>query len=409
MVSGAYMGRTSRLVFTSLLLLVFSGLGIWDPDGSAQVHKATFKGGASSTGWIDFDFYDGKQIFIPATINGHDTMVLLATGLPIPDIDKAFAAAVGLEPTESRKTEGTADHDTTNSIGGVQIQIGALTLPVTTASVVDLTALSEHIGHSLPVLLGDDAFKDLVVDIDFAHRRMAISDPSNVVKPAGAVEVPLIRVQNEHLVPVSIEGATPTQFELGLGNSGEILVYESYYLQHKLVEGRRTSRRLAAGTGGFVPETVATLGRVEFAGVELGEMPAAFIPSSLTGGVSKLISGDIGLPILARFRLIIDYSHDRLYAMPYAEAARTPFPKDRLGLTLNKQDAGFAVRFVAPNSPAQTAGFKIGDEVELIDGNSIQAWNETALTDLKYGRTGTNLAFTMKSGSVRQVKLADYF
>jgi hypothetical protein len=375
----------------------------------APAHRAIFKGAASSTGWIDFEFQDGKRIFIPAKINGHETEVQLATGLPISDIDKSFAASIGLHPKVDSKAPATGGDKAAGLIHGVQIQIGNMTLQDTTASSVDFAPLAKHIGHPLPLLLGDDAFNELAVDIDFAHHRIAFSKPANQVKPDGAVQLPLIRVEDMPLVPLSIEGAPPAQFELGIGNSGELLIYQSYYESHKLLEGRKTSKRLAAGTGGFIPETVATLNRAEFAGLTFGSMPAAFIPSSQSGTKSDVIAGDLGLPVLARFRLILDYSHNRVYALPYADPTRAPFAKDRLGLSLDKADTGFAVGFVAPDSPAQAAGFKVGDKITLIDGKPAAAWPGTSFADLRYGPNGTNLIFTLQGGAVRQVKLTDYF
>ncbi|MGA7381217.1 MAG: PDZ domain-containing protein [Terriglobales bacterium] len=163
------------------------------------------------------------------------------------------------------------------------------------------------------------------------------------------------------------------------------------------------------GHGGFIPETVATLTRAEFAGITFVNMPAALVPSIVAGTNSELIAGDIGLPVLTHFRLILDYSHERLYAVPYADAVRALFAKDRLGLALAKEDTEFAVEFVAPNSPAQAAGFKVGDKVTAIDRKSVQAWPGTSFADLRYGASGTDLAFTMKGGGTRQLKLADYF
>jgi hypothetical protein len=390
-------------------VLTFCALSASNAETTTSVHKAIFKDGASSTGWINFEFQDGKRIFIPARVNGHDTVVQLATGLPISDIDKTFASSIGLQPHVGSKASGTQGDNTSGLIHGLQIQIGGMTLQDTTASPVDFAPLAKHMGHPLPLLLGDDAFQELAVDIDFAHHRIAFSNPAIQAKPNGAVEVPLIRIEDIPLVPVSIEGAPPAQFELGLGNSGEALIYQSYYDSHYLLEGRRTSKRLAAGTGGFIVEPVATLRSAEFAGLTFGSMPAAFIPASQSGTKSNVIAGDLGLPVLARYRLIIDYSHDRLYAVPYADATRAPFAKDRLGLSLNREDAEFSVAFVAPDSPAQIAGFKVGDKISLIDGRPAQAWPETSFADLRYGAAGTRLSFTMKDGGVRQVKLADYF
>ena len=62
----------------------------------APVHKAVFNNGATSTGWIDFDFYGGNRIFFPAKVNGHDVVVLLDSGATISAIDKAFAAEIGV-------------------------------------------------------------------------------------------------------------------------------------------------------------------------------------------------------------------------------------------------------------------------------------------------------------------------
>ena len=120
-----------------------------------------------STGWIDFDFQDGKRIFIPAKVNGRNAGVLLATGLPIPDIDKSFAALLGLPLKPDSKSQVANGKNETEKISGLQIQIGNLTLPDTIASVVDFAPLEKRMGHSLPLLLGDAAFSDLVVDIDF--------------------------------------------------------------------------------------------------------------------------------------------------------------------------------------------------------------------------------------------------
>jgi hypothetical protein len=397
-----------KVVCTTALFFAFGMAGIGNAADAALGQAPSFKDGTSSSGWIDFDFQDGKRIFIPAKINGHDAEVLLATGLPIPDIDKTFATSLGLPIKEAPPT-GSSGKKPTESITSLQIQIGNLTLPNTGAAVIDFTSLAKRIGHPLPVLLGDAAFGTLVVDIDFARHRIAFRDPAAQTKPAGSVEVPLIRAENEHLVPVSIEGAPAAQFELGLGNSGEMLIYQSYYDAHKLLAGRTTSKRQAAGTGGFVIEDVACLHKAEFAGVTFSDMPAAFIPASVAGTASDVIAGDLGLPVLTRFRLIIDYPHDRLYAIPYADAARAPLAKDRLGLTLEKDESGFAVQFVAPNSPAQAAGFKAGEKIAKISGKPGAAFSQTQAADLRYGASGTSIVFTMQGGNVRRVRLQDYF
>jgi hypothetical protein len=175
-------------------------------------------------------------------------------------------------------------------------------------------------------------------------------------------------------VPLSINGAPPVQFELELGNvSGPLLVIPSYAEAHKLLEGRRTSQRLS---GKFI-EPVVTLDKVRFAGVDFPNAPIALVPDAALPPAS--ISGGVGLPLLSHFRLIIDYSHHRLFAIPDAGAGPgTVFAKDRLGLVVAKQGDELGVTFVSPGSPAEAAGFAKGDKIAALDGKPAAVWSDLA-------------------------------
>ena len=375
----------------------------------APVHKAVFSNGATSTGWIDFEFYGGNRIYFPAKINGHDTAVLLDSGATISAIDRAFAAEIGVGAKGGFTAPGAGGIDTMGFTGGVEVKIGNLVLHDVNAATFDLAPIGKRIGHPMPFVLGDELFNELSVDIDFNHHRMAFRDPASLAKPAGAAEVPLRRIFGNRSVPVSVEGAAPVDFEFDLGNGGPLDVYPAYYQARDLPGGRRTSQLMGGGVGGYRAETVASLRHFTFAGVDFLDVPATFSPDTLSASNSNKVVGNIGLSVLARFRLIIDYSHDRLYATPYADAATAPYARDRLGLSLTKTNAGFAVEFVSPGSPAQAAGFKAGDTVAAIDGMPAKAWNENSLASLRYAAAGTAVAFTMANGSIRRVAMADFF
>lgn len=373
------------------------------------VHMAVFQGGATSTGWIDFDFQGGDRIFFPAKINGHDVDVLLDSGAGVSAIDKGFAASIGVASKGGFTAPGTGGIDTTGFVGGVEIQIGDLTLHGVNAATFDLAPIGARMGHPLPFVLGDEVFNELAVDIDFAHHRIAFRDPASLEAPAGAVEIPLRRIFGNRSVPVSVEGAAPVEFEFDLGNGAPLEIDPAYYQSHDLLAGRRTSQQMGGGVGGFHAETIASLRHFAFAGVDFADVPATFTPDTLSGSNSNVVVGNIGLSVLARFRLIIDYAHDRLYAAPYADAASAPFARDRLGLSLVKGDGGFSVEFVAPGSPAQGAGFKAGERISHIDGKPALAWSDAALTQLRYAAAGSSLTFTMADGAVKKVQLANFY
>lgn len=368
---------------------------------TTQAPAATFAGGASSTGWIDFDFAGKKSILIPAKVDGRDVLVRLIDGADTSYIDKDLVASAGLRPTVDAKGAGTVS---------VQVRLGRLTLRGVRASIVDLGA--EHkLPPSAPFILSDDLFNAVVVDIDFANHRLAFRDPHKAVEPPhGAVEIPLIRRLGERTVPVAVEGAAPVRFEWFLGDPAPVTVYQPYYQAHGLLRGRPVSTRLGGGLNGQRPEEpVATLRRIRFAGVEFSDVPGVFPSNAVRGSDSDLVSGNIGLELLSRFRLIIDYPRDRLYAKPYPGAAGIPFARDRLGLYFSKRDDALVVDFVSPGSPAQNAGFKAGEQVTMIDGKPARAWMASELAGLRFVAKGTVLVFAIEGGGTRQVEAADYF
>lgn len=368
---------------------------------SVPVHAATFANGATSTGWIDFNFADGRSILVPAKVNGQDVLVKLIDGADTSYIDKNFATSIGFQPPTETKTFGDVS---------VQVQLGELTLRRVKTSTVNLGAKRSDPLFA-PFILSDDLFNQVVVDIDFAHRRVAFEDPHSTIKPPpGAVEIPLVRRLDARTVPVSIEGAAPVPFEWFLGDPAPVTVYQPYYEANKLLQNRASSIRLGGGLNGQRPqEPVATLRQIQFAGVNFSQVPGVFPSNAVRGSDSPLISGNIGLELLARFRLIIDYPHDRLYAIPNPEATGVPFVKDRLGLYLSAQGATLTVDFVAPGSPAQAAGFKLGERIAMIDQQPAQTWTPALLTNLRLAPKGSTIVFTMAGGHTRQVRMTDYF
>jgi len=381
------------------------------PDRLARpspVRNATFGNGSGSTGWIDFEFFHNNRIFFRAKVNGRDTVVLLDSGASVSAADKAFTAAAGLTSRGAFTAPGAGGVATTGFAGGVDIEIGAMTLHKVNVATFDFAPIAQRIGHPLPFVLGNEVFDEFAVDIDFAHRRLAFRDPDTLTKPAGAVEVPLVRIK-DRAVPVSIEGAPPVPFEFDLGDGSPLDIYPAYYKAHELLQGRRSSMVEAGGVGGFHGETVATIRRLSFAGVAFHDVPAVFTPDIASANNSNLLLGTVGLPLFARFHLIVDYSHDRLLATPDPKEVGTPFARDRLGAEVMKKDGAAMVEFVSPGGPAEAAGLKVGDHVAKIGSKPVGDWSDADLANLRFQPPGAMVRIILTNGTAKNITCGDFF
>jgi predicted metalloprotease with PDZ domain len=82
-----------------------------------------------------------------------------------------------------------------------------------------------------------------------------------------------------------------------------------------------------------------------------------------------------------------------------------PLPKDRTGLNGYLTGGALKILHVARGGPAERAGFKAGEMVVAIDGETAV----TANARLAGAQPGRTLDFTLADGSHRRLTLADYY
>jgi hypothetical protein len=365
-----------------------------------------FNQSAKRTEPLVFDFYLGSRIYIPATVNGQATHVLLDSGAETTVLDKTWAEKMGIKPSAAVVAVGTGGRQEAELASGVTIRIGALELNNITVALIDLSAVEKLIGRPLPVVLGKEVFNELVIDLDFEGKTIAFHDPQVFQAPAGAVETPVVMANGIRSVPVSVEGAPPVQFDFDLGNGGPLIVYSSYWKSHGLLaDGRGKSKTLSGAVGGLREQQVATVRSLTFGGATFTDIPTVFTDDRGESAESNRTLGNIGLPILSRFRMYADFSHDRLFLQPTAAVAK-PFPKDLTGLRMQPGAEKATVLMVAPGSPAEAAGVKAGEVIVAIDGAPLK---QVGLAALRAKPAGAALTVTTEAGKTYEITLKAYY
>ena len=373
--------------------------------------KISFSGSEKSSGWIKIDLVGGL-VRLPVKVQGHQTTAVLDSGADFSLIMPQFAESAGLTALKSPVgLHGSGPStETMRWVPGADLKIGEMTLHSLTLAAADVSSLAKGPTDSFSFILGNEAFAELVVDLDIPRQRLRFLDPGTFAKPSDAVEIPLLRIDGFRAIPVSIEGRKPVQLQLDLGANETLSLFPEYAQDERLLEGRKLSQSLFAGIGGIQAQTDVILRNLAFGGTSSAEVPASVLPQRVRGTYSNRMQGLMGTEILGRYRLIFDYPHNRLYALPDPKAIAAPYAKNRLGVSWLPDGDNILVMLVVPNSPAAEVGLKVGDKIAWIDGQPAKGWQSAdARAALKEGPAGQKITFTLDNGESRTVTLSDYY
>lgn len=384
------------------------------PDPKAFIRPASrrlhaFADGQARTRPLGFELYAGARILIPATIGGAETQVMLDSGAETTVLDRAFAERLGIRPTGVVAAVGTGGRDVAELASGVTLRLGTLELRDLTVAIMDLKPVAAVLGRPLPAVLGKEVLNALTVQIDFAGRSITFHDPARFQPAVGAVAVPVSNVAGLHAIPASIEGGTPVLMDFDLGNAQPVLVYPSHWKSQGMLADRPTSKILSGAVGGMRTRNVAMLRSVTLAGVTLYDVPAVFGDEDNTAFNLGNTAGNIGMPILSRFELTTDYTRGRLLLRPRPEVLSAPFPKDRVGALTRLVEGVFTVALVAPGSPAEAAGLKVGQKITAVNGRAASQLGVAGFTALRTAPAGQTLTVSLEGGETFTLVLTDYF
>lgn len=401
-VTGEVASDNSTTIYTRIDINPQTLDGLFKRPPTARI--ARFPRGQHDSGWLPFELFRGNRIFIPATVNGQKVNVLLDSGASATVLDRKFAADHGLLARGDLTAEGTGGGSTVSVLQGVDIALGAMRLQGVTAVGVDLAKIERRVGRALPVILGAEVFQDCVVDIDFAHHRIAFRDPEGFAPSPQASIVNATVADEVHVIEGSLEGR-PVKLVFDLGNAATLDLFPRFW-DNAAFASRPQSTTYAGGLGG---EHVVKLAIAER--FTLGNYTFPIVPVRLEGmqqasARSGRLDGNIGLPALSRFHLLVDFPHSRVLLEPPADTA-SPFRMDHTGLTLSSVELGLEVLYVAPSSPASRTSLKTGDVIVAVDGTKVAS--DGSGDGWRYNAPGTPVRLRLADGRDLTLTLARYF
>ena len=130
---------------------------------------SSFNAFSAVTAWTDFTL-DNGHVFLPVTIEGIESRVMLDSGAQINSINRAFIGKHDLDLDKGRPVtvKGVYDVERRNAYNNVNVEIFS--------SDFELDSLVESsLGHhSNGMLLGAGFFNNFIVQLDYPHRKIRL-------------------------------------------------------------------------------------------------------------------------------------------------------------------------------------------------------------------------------------------
>jgi hypothetical protein len=175
-------------------------------------------------------------------------------------------------------------------------------------------------------------------------------------------------------------------FLLDIGSSGALALHSPFVLEHHLLGPSLKTIRVI-GSGGAGGQTAGRIGRSSELKISRFRIvsPTTLFSEDKSGAfANKALAGNIGQRIASRFRLFLDYGHERIILEPVANFS-APFDRAYGGLAFVGEDKDyttFRITDVLEDSPASEVGLQKDDVILKVDEMPAAELSLTKLSEM---------------------------
>jgi hypothetical protein len=261
-------------------------------------------------------------------------------------------------------------------VKGLSLGLPGVELRDQTLYAAPLDSLEPAAGRPVGGLLGYDFFNRFVVEIDYTARVVNLYDPVNYRYSGSGESIPITLERNHAFARASILSSKGSiiegKFLIDTGGARAVDLTAPFVEMHELLsDDQRTIPGFVAGIGGQINLRIGRLKSLQLGHYVVKAPIVGFSRATKGASASSEMDGIIGGDLLSRFKVILDYSRQRMILEPNARFARSD-EYDMSGTRLIAGDSKFKtfkVQRIIENSPAIDAGLREGDVIFKIDGS----------------------------------------
>jgi hypothetical protein len=371
----------------------------------------SFASGTSALG-IPFQL-SSNFVVVQARVNNSQPLWFIFASASTSVVDTATAKRLGLSVQNKEKLSATAGDVGEGLIHGVSLALPGITAVNLTVAVLPLDFLSSILGERIAGIIGFDFISQLVVEVDYAGRKLNIYAPPTY-RYSGSGEVLALKfIDNQPFITakITIEGrdAVEGMFEVETADSGILSVERSFSEAHQLLKSAKDLRlgHIGGGEGTMSRTLQGRVKEIKLGRFAISNPIVSFSQTDAGKDAAPIGDGQLGGAVFRRFRVILDYSRRRMILEPN-EHFFEPVEADMSGFELVVEGEDLktlTINEVLANSPASEAGVKEEDELTAINGRPVANFTLEQIRQM-LKQEGKEVALSLKRGSqTLQVKL----
>jgi len=398
----------------SLLALVVFALSL--TTAASRAVQTTQKPAApASEVTIPFELVNRHVVIQVKVNNSRPLSFVLDTGDKFAIIDLERAKELGLTlqgelsagGAGSERPTGAFVRNSTFTIPG----LAGFSQPVNIA--LPVRNLAPRMGQDFDGILGSEFIKEFVLELDYQARVIKLHDKDKFKYTGPGESIPVRLDGAGHPIidgEVTPIGSDPVKgkFVVDIGSGAALILYSPFVIAHRLL-GPDLKTVKAIGVGGAGGASNGRIGRVTE--LKIGTFrisnPTTLFSQDKEGALaSSAVLGNIGAQVTSKFRLLLDYSRDRIIFEPNSTFPEG-FNRAFSGLAMvaeGKDYRTFRITDLLDNAPAAEAGLQKNDIITAIDGRPATELTLTGLNEMFERPTSYRLT-VRRGGQTLQVTL----
>lgn len=273
----------------------------------------------------------------------------------------------------------------------------------------DVFSLSKRMGQKIHGLIGYSVFKNYIVEIRYAQRKIILYEQEAFSKPKNrkAFTLPLEINQTKPYITAetNINGDSTIKVKLFIDTGASHTLWLAEDCENYIcVPKNAVSKYLGAGLNGDITGHMSVIKKFYLGNITFKTMITSFPDHE---SVQNLFqennrNGSIGAEILRRFTIIFNYLDNEIIFIPNS-SLKDELAVNRAGFEIEMPIPGipvYTVAFIEDKSPSANAGLQQGDQILSINGNNTLQISFNELIGYFYQKAGKKLSLSVRRGEV---------